>query len=369
MRLKCDWEKAASLADKTRGAPDVELNSHLAATQQTSLPQAELLQGCFDLLKEKGLLEEAYLRGSLGRGHADIHSDIDLFTVVAPENLEKVYDAVCEYLASKGRIITNCHDRLVKDYGGIGFMFVAQSEKHDDKIYQFDLYLAMKGVPPASPTTIKPRIYAKDPDYKWIDTYGAKSVELPEAAQDFIKRHTSGASREDRLELLMQEMIINLYVTNKHLKRGQISRTVIDNHGVVTSAIEFLQVLTGYAPTGYSPVYVGDEIVRYARENGDREMVAASKKLEKLFSQPMSHKKLEDTLSFAKYVLQHAAPERYESQREAIEFFEKSVLNAPVNHEIPTPANDEEPQGHDCRHTTQASRAAHHAHTHRRHAR
>ena len=28
----------------------------------------------------------------------------------------------------------------------------------------------------------------------------------------------------------MQEMIINLYVTNKHIKRGQISRTVIDNH-------------------------------------------------------------------------------------------------------------------------------------------
>ena len=329
MRLKCDWDKAAGLADKTRGAADVELKAHLAATGQEHLPQAELLQGCFDLLKEKGLLEEAYLRGSLGRGHADIHSDIDLFTVVAPENLEKVYDTVCEYLASQGRVITNCHDRLVKDYGGIGFMFVAQSEKHDDKIYQFDLYMAMKGVPPASPTTIKPRMYAKDPEAtRWIDTYGAKAVELPPQTQDFIRRHTSGASPADRLELLMQEMIINLYVTNKHLKRGQISRTVIDNHGVVTSAIEFLQVLTGYAPTGYSPVYIGDEIVRYARENGDSEMIQAANKLEKLFPQPMTHQKLEDTLDFAKYVLKHAAPEQYAHMREAIEFFEKSVLNA-----------------------------------------
>ena len=331
MRLKCDWDKAAGQADKTRGAPDVELKSHLAATGQQTLPQAELLQGCFDLLKDKGLLEEAYLRGSLGRGHADIHSDIDLFTVVAPENLEKVYDTVCEYLASKGRIVTNCHDRLVKDYGGIGFMFVAQSDKHDDKIYQFDLYMAMKGVPPASPTTIKPRIFAKDPDYKWIDTYGAKAVELPEQTQDFIRRHTSGASNEERLELLMQEMIINLYVTNKHIKRGQVSRTVIDNHGVVTSAIEFLQVLTGYAPTGYSPVYIGDEIVRFARKNGDREMAHAANMLEKLFAQPMTHEKLEDTLNYAKYVLKHAYPGRYESQREAIEFFEKNVLNPPAD--------------------------------------
>lgn len=330
MRLKCAWDKGAHLADKTRGAPDVELKPHLAATEQRSLPQAQLLEGCFDLLKEKGLMEEAYLRGSLGRGHADIHSDIDLFTVVKPENLEEVYDTVTGYLASKGRVITNCHDRLVKDYGGIGFMFVAQSAEHNDKIYQFDLYLAMKGVPPASPTVIKPRIYAKDPDYKWIDTYGTKSVELPEKTKDFIQRHTSGASTEERLELLMQEMIINLYVTNKHLKRGQISRTVIDNHGVVTSAIEFLQVLTGYAPTGYSPVYIGDEIVRFARQNGDREMVQAADKLEKLFGTPMTHEKLEQTLDYAKFVLKHAAPERYEHLRTAIEFFEKSVLNAPT---------------------------------------
>ena len=42
----------------------------------------------------------------------------------------------------------------------------------------------------------------------------------------------------------------------------------------------------------------------------------------------MTHKKLEDTFKFAKYVLQHAAPARYETQRDAIDFFEKSVLNA-----------------------------------------
>ncbi|MDF3025631.1 MAG: hypothetical protein K0R10_2992, partial [Alphaproteobacteria bacterium] len=81
MKLKHAWDTART-ADKTNGAPDVDLKTHLKATAQENLPQAALLQGCYDLLRERGLLEEAYLRGSIGRGHADVHSDIDLFTVV-----------------------------------------------------------------------------------------------------------------------------------------------------------------------------------------------------------------------------------------------------------------------------------------------
>jgi hypothetical protein len=326
MRLKCSWDKATGAADSTRGASEVELSSHLDDTGQRRLPQAELLEGCFNLLRDKGLLEEAYLRGSLGRGHADIHSDIDLFTVVDPAKIEEVYETVCDYLESKGRIITNCHDRLVRDYGGIGFMFIAQSAAHHDKTYQFDLYMAMKGVPPQSPVTIKPRIYAKDPDYKWIDQYGTKAVELPQQTKDFIHHHTSGDSQGERMELLMQEMLINLYVANKHIKRGQMSRTVYDNHGVTTSAVEFLQILTGYQPTGYSPIYTGDEIARFARENGDREMKQAAGKLEKLFPQPMSLQKIRDTLDYAKFVFARAFPERYAHQRAAIEFFERDVF-------------------------------------------
>jgi predicted nucleotidyltransferase len=325
MRLKCAWGTAAAKADKSDGAPDVDLREHLRKTGQTSLPQAELLQGCFDLLRERGLLEEAYLRGSLGRGHADTHSDIDLFAVIQPEKINEVYDAVNEFLASKGRIIVGCHDRLVENYGGIGFMFIAESDAHDKKTYQFDLYMAMKGVPPAKPTSIKPRMYAADPDYKWTDTYGQKAAELPDVAKEFIHRHTSGDTQADRMELLMQEMLINLYVTNKHIKRGQMSRTVVDNHGVVTSAIEFMQLLTGYKSNGYSPVYLGDEVVSFAMENGDKEMARAARKLEKLFHQQMSSQKLLDTLDYAATVFRQSFPERYEKHRGSIAYFEKEL--------------------------------------------
>ena len=330
MRLKCAWGTAAAKADKTDGAPDVDLTEHLRKTEQGHLLQAQILQGCFDTLREKGLLEEAYLRGSIGRGHADEHSDIDLFTVIKPEKINEVYDTVNEFLASKGRIIVGCHDRLVENYGGIGFMFIAESDAHNKQTYQFDLYMAMKGVPPRNPTSIKPRMFAGDPDYKWTDTYGQSAVELPEVTKQFVHKHTSGDSQADRMELLMQEMLITLYVTNKHIKRGQVSRTVVDNHSVVTSAIEFMQVLTGYKSTGYSPVYLGEVVARVAKEIGDREMRQAAEKLERLFDQPMSPVKLLDTLDYSATVFKQAFPERYARKEAEIEFFREQVLLPPV---------------------------------------
>lgn len=335
MRLKCAWDAAKSKADKSRGAADVDLRQHLLDTSQNHLPQADLLKGCFDALADKGLLEEAYLRGSIGRGHADTHSDIDLFAVIDPARIEEAYDTVNAYLASKGRVITSCHDRLVENYGGIGFMFIAQSTEHNDKVYQFDLYMAMKGVPPRNPVSIKPRIFAKDAGDRWTETYGTPAVPLPEHTQDFIRKHTAGTSAEDRMELLMQELLITLYVTQKHIKRGQASRTVIDNCSVVSGAIEFLQTLTGYTSTGYSPVYLGNEITRFARENGDEEMAKAADALEKLFTQKISTQKLRDTLSFAKTVLKQSCPEQYARQKASIEFFEKEILSVKANDNAP----------------------------------
>lgn len=331
MRLKCAWDAVKNKADKTNGAPDVDLPTHLAATEQTHLPQAQILSECFDMLRDKGLLEEAYLRGSLGRGHADIQSDIDLFTVVAPENLEKVYDAVSEYLASRGKIVTSCHDRLVENYGGIGFMFIAEDASRGGKSFQFDLYMAIKGMPPCKPTNIKPRIYSKDPSYKWLDEYGNKAVELPQGAKDFIKRHTAGDTLSDRLELLMQDTLITMYVTSKHLTRGQVSRTVVDNNALVSASIEFMQTIMDYRPTGYSCLYLGDEIVKMARQYGDEDMITCADKLEPLFTEAISHEKLIHTLDYCAEVMKRADGAAYARQKDAIDWFrQKIVSDAPV---------------------------------------
>ncbi len=326
MKLCCSFDEVAKKANNALGKDDVNLFEHLNITNQEKLPQSKLMVSCLKRLVDDGLIEEAYLRGSFGRGHGDEHSDIDFFVVATPENLEKVYDTVAEHLAESGDVITDCHDRLVEDYGGMGFMFVAKNNK-DNHIYQFDLYVAMKGVPPKNEVTITPRIYSKDSSYKWMEEYGnTQEKELPQAAQDFIKSKTSGDSTEDRLELLMQEMLLTLFVTSKHIKRGQVSRMIIDNQFVVGSAIEMLQTLTGYDSVGYSSIYLGNEVVDTALEHGDDEMKEAAHHLESFFDQPMDQQKLLDVLSYSKFVLEKACPEIYAKQKSSIELFEKEIL-------------------------------------------
>lgn len=338
MKLRCAWESVTQKADKSNGKADVELAEHLKVTGQQDLMQAEILQECLDMLKDEGLIEEAYLRGSLGRGHGDEHSDIDLFAVVDPAHVETVYDKVNAYLEQKGGIITSCHDRLVEDYGGIGFMLIAE---HGDtgQVFQFDLYMAIKGVPPKNEVSIKPRMYSKDPEYKWLDEYGQPRDLgiLPDETKDFIKKHTEGNGIEDRLELIMQELLISVFVAHKHIKRGQTSRTVIDNHSVTTSAIEMLQELTHYRSTGYSAIYLGNEVVTAARKYGDEEMAEAADRLEKFFTQPIDDDKLRDIVAFGKDVLKKAAPEKYEQQKKAIELFETRILAANENKAQPAP--------------------------------
>lgn len=329
MQLKSAWNAVSAAANKSTGKDDIDLGEHLSITGQAHLPQAEALLECLELLKQKGLLEEAYLRGSFGRGHGDIHSDVDLFTVVLPENLEAVYDTVRAYLAEKGGIITDCHDRLVADYGGIGFMFVANNEAHK-QVYQFDLYMAIKGVAPLQDFFIKPRIYSRDPDYRWMKEYGTpRDMDaLPAATKSFMQKHMKGQNTADRVELLMQELLLTIFVAHKHIKRGQVSRTIVDNNALVASAIEMLQAVTGYTANGYSSVYLGDEIVKFCRQNGDDEMIAAADRLEKFFTQKISRQKLRDILAYAGDILQQAFPEHHERQKDAIAFFEKTILTS-----------------------------------------
>jgi predicted nucleotidyltransferase len=330
MKLSTAWNDAAKVADKSSGEKQVDLRQHLEETNQMHLPQAEILLECLGELKKQGLIEEAYLRGSLGRGHGHENSDIDLFTVIKPENVEKAYDVVTDYIKSKGEMIIGCHDRLVEDYGGIGFMFTAQSDKHN-KIYQMDFYMAIKGLPPKQPFSIRPRIYAKDPSYCWLEEYGRERdmTILPPETKAFLAKHTDGSSLDDKVELIMEEALLSVFVANKHMKQGQTSRVIIDNQWVTSSAIELLQVISGYGSTGYSAIYLGNEIADFCRKNGDEGLVAAANTLDKLFTQPMDRQKLRDVVAYFKDVMQQGFPERYERHAKAIEIFQKQVLAEP----------------------------------------
>ncbi len=339
MKLRSAWTAVAA-ANKSTGKADIDLREHLEATDQMHLPQSAIMLSTLEMLKGEGLIEEAYLRGSLGRGHGDIHSDIDFFIVIKPENVEKAYKAVSGHIASLGDIVTVCHDRLVADYGGIGFMFIARDGQQQNNMYQFDLYMAIKGVAPAMEFSIKPRIHSNNPSYRWMEEYGnvRDTRILPDDTKAFIQKHTTGSDVADHMELLAQEMLLTLFVTHKHMKRGQLSRTIVDNSFLLTSCVEMMQAITGYTATGYSPLYLGNEVVNFCKKNGDDEVISAADRLEKLFTQEMGPQKLRDVLSYTKMMLQTSFPDRFETHRKAFEAFENEIL-APAPEKNPANAS------------------------------
>lgn len=328
MKIITQWNALAT-ANKSTGASDIGLAEHLTTTGQMSLPQADILLGCMEALRKKDLIEAAYLRGSLARGHGDLHSDIDLFTVVEPAKLPGLYQGISDYIEERGGVVTACHDRLVEDFGGMGFMFIARNGKQGS-LYQFDLYMAMKGVAPAKPVSIKPRIFARDPSYIWMNEFGTpRDINaLPQATRDFMQAHTSGNSVADRVELLAQETLLTLYVTSKHMKRGQTSRLIVDNKFLISSCVEMLQAISGYTAPGYTPDYLGNEVAGYCRKNGDPELAKAATRLEKLFIQPMSARKLVKIMDFCETVLAQGFPDRHARQKHAFNTFRTDVFPA-----------------------------------------
>ena len=51
------------------------------------------------------LCDAILLKGSIGRGDDDEYSDVDMYLVVAPENMDAVLQKRCEYLSAYKEIV------------------------------------------------------------------------------------------------------------------------------------------------------------------------------------------------------------------------------------------------------------------------
>ncbi|KAL7899222.1 hypothetical protein HDV63DRAFT_403275 [Trichoderma sp. SZMC 28014] len=91
------------------------------------------------------VLNSFNVRGSLERGDFDVNSDIDLLGVVAPPEytnfIEKVDSVIKEH---HGSLMERWVDTIVKDFGGIGFVYLLQTENGP---FQLDLYVSCSGHP------------------------------------------------------------------------------------------------------------------------------------------------------------------------------------------------------------------------------
>ena len=100
-----------------------------AVHAKDDIPQYKIMS---EILKEcTGIegLDQAYIRGSLARGDADVHSDIDLLCVVTPEKFEEFVNAANKIVREKhAAIFPGWTDTIVKDFGGVGFVHLIEHE-------------------------------------------------------------------------------------------------------------------------------------------------------------------------------------------------------------------------------------------------
>lgn len=317
MTLQKNWQAVSA-----EPVPDVSIERYLSATQQEGLPQTPLMKGMLERLVEEGVLEEAYLRGSFSLGTADALSDIDLFVVVDPENLSKAYDVAINHLNENNPPIVSCHDRLVKDYGGIGFMLIC--ENGPDDMVQLDLYFALKGVAAKQGLFECPRIYSRDKQYLWGSDKG--NVTLPQSAQDFIAAHTKGDHPADKLELLAKEMIVTMSIMGKHIKRDQIFRASNDDRHAIDLNIEMLEIVSGQPKTVHSPIYLADEMVANLCSGGSDELSAISRKLKALLVEPISDYKIMSHLDLMTDII-GTRPDKHVDLLASIESYKRIIFS------------------------------------------
>jgi hypothetical protein len=327
--------KFATASAEKNNIFDIPLHEHLARQNLATLPQSALLTQSVNALGKTDLVE-AYLRGSFSSGEADELSDIDLFLVVKPEYLAATYDTFVEQLNRTHPVLVSCHDKLVKDYGGIGFMFICKGPQ--DRLYQFDLYMAMKGVPPKAGLVNCPRIFTKNPAYSWLDENGA-CAELPETARNFIARHSGGDSKADQVKYYLTDLMVTLHIMKKHLKRGQFARALNDNNHAIGVSVELLRTVSGER-SHHTALYAADKLVSDCINSKDPVISLLACELQAQFLAPLDQKKIGRLFSISESLARNFEPDAYRDMEAALKEYRVRVLGggAPRAPQAPRPA-------------------------------
>ncbi len=319
--LRESWKAAER---RTGGIFDVHVEEYLRETRQHHLPQARIIVESLRHLQQHNL-QEAYLRGSFASGEADIHSDIDMFLVVSPENLPATFQSFCDHLNENYIVIVECHDKLVRDYGGIGFMFLCQ--ERGGKPFQFDLYMAMKGVPPKTLLPSCPRIYSSDPAYCWLDESRPK-IEIPSHTQNFIDRYTRNESKDQRAEHMFKDIMIALFIMSKHVQRKQNARALNDNNHAIGVCVDM--ILNALDQTTYhTSLYAADKLLQECRVGANPVLSGCAGNLEAAICRAPSQEQVRMIYGVAKGVVEEFHPDIIKENAFAIARFENLIETRP----------------------------------------
>jgi hypothetical protein len=105
---------------------------------------AAVLNDLRNTLLDRKWSRDILLRGSLARGSGDSESDIDLVVTVAEQEFDAaIHDLSCVLPASLPGRLPPWLDGLVRDFGGIGFLYLLRV--NEQKWGQIDVYLLPHG--------------------------------------------------------------------------------------------------------------------------------------------------------------------------------------------------------------------------------
>ncbi len=304
-RAACPQTAIRTQRDKELGILDTDLKSHLERHSLSHLPQAGILSKLLKAVSDDNLLE-AYLRGSFSTGEADDYSDIDLFLVTKKDGIEDTFGKFLDHLQSTYNVLSICHDKLVKDYGGIGFMAVIKDSQ--GRLVQCDVYLVSEGQAPLQDIWNAPRIFSASSKYSvFCEENKAPYVEQPFAKLLANLESQELSQDEKNVHHLVQDIFIALFIENKHLNRGQFMRARNDDHHITQQMIEMAKIKLGYK-THHTPLYCGDSLLKDCSDSRDYRVEQMGKNISELGMELPSKGKIIKTISFLESYLHDFFP-------------------------------------------------------------
>lgn len=249
-------------------------------------------------------LDRAYVRGSLARGDADPYSDIDLLCVVSPDKFKDFVEESQRLIAKEHKgLFPGWVDTIVKDFGGIGFVYLIERE---GRIFQLDIYIACKGhknLQRLDKVPGKQEIFHRQHDRKDAFSLASKNYQIyATQVQGYIEHE---CAHESDAEIKMVELSVLGFMIKKCLLRGDSFVAASEFLMWKKTLVELLREKFDPELKGYGFYHV-KRLKDLASDNGN-----LFKDLEAINRAPLTHDNFVKMHNYAMELIQIHFPEEF----------------------------------------------------------
>ena len=183
--------------------------------------QARVLQEFAETLAGRPWCCDLLLRGSLARGSSDAYSDIDLVATVAEEHFDGAINDLTNVLPLSLRGgLPPWLDRLVSDFGGIGFVYLLQVD--GQQWGEVDIYLL--------PHHRQQRLFGHGPVLSLRKSAGRKASDTSLDADLDVTRQRHGQLAMHDLQQAVLACYVEAFLLRKRLLRRDQFQTFADTY-------------------------------------------------------------------------------------------------------------------------------------------